>query len=83
MLKKSYLNNNIYFEFQLFLFYIKDLNTKAILFSGQSKDGLYILFESFAISIHQVYWSSYVSASVDLCHRQLGHPTSYFFNFLV
>ena len=52
MLKKSYLNNNIYFEFQLFLFYIKDLNTKAILFSGQSKDGLYILFESFAISIH-------------------------------
>jgi len=83
MLKKSCLDNNAYFKFHLFLFYIKDLNTQVILFYGQSKDGLYILFESFAISIHQVYWSPYVFVYVDLYHRQLGHPTSYCFIFLV
>ena len=52
--------NNIYFEFQASMFYVKDLTTKAALLSGQSNDGLYVLFESSATTIPQAYWSLYV-----------------------
>jgi hypothetical protein len=80
--QKFCLDNNIYFEFHPFLFYIKDLNSKALLFSSQSKNGLYVLSESSSMSIPQAYWFPCVSAFVDLWHRQLGHPTSCIFNFL-
>ena len=40
--------------------YVKDLTTKAALLSGQSNDGLYVLFESSATTIPQAYWSLYV-----------------------
>jgi hypothetical protein len=33
-------DNNIYFKFQAFVFYVKDFNTKSVLLSDQSKDGL-------------------------------------------
>jgi hypothetical protein len=33
-------DNNVYFKFQAFVFYVKDLNTKPVLLSGQSKDDL-------------------------------------------
>jgi len=32
--QKFYLNNNVYFEFHPFVFYVKDLNTKEVLLSG-------------------------------------------------
>jgi len=64
--QKFFLNNNIYFEFHSFVFYIKDVNTKALILSGQSKDGLYVLSESSAMLISQVYWSLCISTSVDL-----------------
>ena len=32
--QKFYLVNNIYFEFHQFVFYVKDLNTKAVLLLG-------------------------------------------------
>jgi len=53
--QKSCLDNNVYFEFHLFVFYIKDFNIKALLFSGQSKDGLYILSKTSTTFIPQAY----------------------------
>jgi len=83
--QKFCLVNNVYFKFHPFLFYVKDLNTNEVLLLGQSKDGLYTLsrFRSSVPSIPQAYWSPCISASADLCHRRLGHPTSHIFQFLV
>jgi len=83
--QKFYLDNNVYFEFHPFLFYVKDLNTNEVLLSGQSKDGLYTLsrFRSSVPSIPQPYWFPCISASADLWHRRLGHSTSHIFQFLV
>jgi histone deacetylase 1/2 len=79
--QKFCLDNNVYFEFHPFLFYVKDLNTNEVLLSGQSKDGLYTLFRfrSSIPSIPQAYWSPCISASANLWHRRLGHPTSHIF----
>jgi hypothetical protein len=52
--QKFYLDNNVYFEFHLF-FYVKDLNTKVVPLSGQSRDGLYALTRSFVMSVPQAY----------------------------
>jgi len=49
--QKFYRDNNVCFEFHTYVFYVKDLTTKAVLFSYQSNDGLYILSESFATTI--------------------------------
>jgi hypothetical protein len=76
-------DNNVYFEFHASMFYVKDLTTKVVLLSGQSNDGLYVLFESSATTIPQAYWSPCVSATADLWHCRLGHPTSFIFNLLV
>ena len=81
--QKFYLNNNFYLEFHPFVFYIKDLNTKALLLFCQSKDGLYVLTKSFVTSIPQTYWSLCLSVSADLWYRWLGHHTSCIFSFLV
>jgi len=40
-------------------------------------------FRSSVPSIPQAYWSPCISASADLWHRRLGHPTSRIFQFLV
>jgi len=83
--QKFCLDNNVYFEFHPFLFYVKDLNTNEVLLSGHSKDGLYTLsrFRSSIMSVPQAYWSPCISTSADLWHRRLGHPTSHIFQFLV
>jgi histone deacetylase 1/2 len=65
------------------VFYVKDLNTNEVLLSCQSKDGLYVLSRSSIPSIPQAYWSPGISASADLWHRRLGHPTSRIFQLLV
>jgi hypothetical protein len=44
--QKFYRDYIAYFEFHASVFYVKDLTTKAILLSGQSNNGLYIMFES-------------------------------------
>jgi histone deacetylase 1/2 len=54
-----------------------------VLLSGQSNDGLYVLSKSSATTIPQAYWSPYVSVTVDMWHRRLGHSTSCIFNLLV
>ena len=81
--QKFYLDNNVYFEFHPRVFYVKDLNTHEVLLSGQSKDGLYALTKSSVTSVPQAYWSPYTSASADLWHRRLGHPTSHIFQLLI
>ena len=81
--QKFYRDNNVYFEFHAFVFYVKDLITKAVFLSGQSNDGFYILSKSSVTTIPQAYWSPCVSATVDLWHHRLGHPTSRIFNLLV
>jgi histone deacetylase 1/2 len=52
-IQKFCLDNNVYFEFYLFVFYAKDLNTKAVLHSGQSKDDLYALTKSSVMLVPQ------------------------------
>jgi hypothetical protein len=44
--QKFCLDNNIYFEFHPFVFYVKDLNTNQVHLSSQSQDGLYALSKS-------------------------------------
>jgi len=41
------------------------------------------LSRSSVSSVAQAYWSPCISASADLWHRQLGHPTSRIFQLLV
>jgi histone deacetylase 1/2 len=65
------------------MFYVKDLVTKEVLLSGQSHYGLYVLSESSAVSVPQAFWSPCISATVDLWHHRLGHPTPCIFNLLV
>jgi len=49
--QQFYRDNHVYFEFYASVFYVKDLITKEVLLSGQSNDGLYVLFESSAMPI--------------------------------
>jgi histone deacetylase 1/2 len=65
------------------MFYVKDLVTKEVLLSDQSHDGLYVLSESSATSVPQAFWSPCISATADLWHCRLGHPTPRIFNLLV
>jgi hypothetical protein len=51
LVKKYFRDNNDYFEFHAFMFYVKDLTTKTVLFSGESNNGLNVLSESSATSI--------------------------------
>jgi histone deacetylase 1/2 len=81
--QKFCLDNNVYFEFHPHVFYVKDLNTHEVLLSGQSKDGLYALAKSSVTSVPQAYWSPCTSASTDLWHRRLGHPTPRIFQLLI
>jgi len=76
-------DNHVYFEFHASMFYLKDLVTKEVLLSGQSHDGLYVLSESSATPVPQAFWSPCISATADLWHRCLGHPTPHIFNLLV
>ena len=73
--QKLYRDNHVYFEFYASMFYVKDLITKEFLLSGQSIDGLYVLSVSSVMSVPQAFWSPYISATADLWHRRLGHPT--------
>jgi len=81
--QKFCLDNNVYFEFHPFVFYVKNLNTNEVLLSGQSQDVLYALSKSSKTSIPQVYWSPYIFASADVWHHRLDHPTSCIFQLLV
>jgi hypothetical protein len=76
-------DNHVYFEFHTSVFYVKDLITNEVLLYSQSSDGLYILSESFVMSIPQAYWSPCISVTVDLWHHRLGHPTSCILNLLI
>jgi histone deacetylase 1/2 len=81
--QKFCLENNVFFEFHSCLFYIKDLMTKEVLLSGQSKDGLYVLSESSAMSLPQAFSSTCLSTSADIWHRRLGHPSPCILHLLV
>ena len=76
-------DNHVYFEFHDSVFYVKDLVTKEVLLSSRSHDGLYVLSESSATSVPQAFWSPCISATAELWHRRLGHPTPRILNLLV
>jgi histone deacetylase 1/2 len=81
--QKFCLENNVFFEFHPFVFYVKDLMTKEVLLSGRSGDGLYVLSESSATSLPQAFLSTRISTSTDVWHRRLGHPSPRILHFLV
>jgi len=74
--------NCVFFEFHSSVFYVKDLITKEVLLSGQSKDGLYVLSEYSTTSIPQAFLSASLSTSADIWHHRLGHPSSWVLIFL-
>jgi len=49
--QKFYLHDHVFFKFYSFIFYVKDLITKAMLQSIHNKDGFYVIFKSSATSI--------------------------------
>jgi histone deacetylase 1/2 len=57
--------------------------TKEVLLSGQSRDGLYVLSESSAMSLPQAFSSTCLSTSADIWHRRLGHPSPRILHLLV
>jgi len=57
--------------------------TKKVLLSSWSRYGLYVLFESFATSLPQVFSSTCLSTSSDVWHRWRGHPSPHILHFLV
>jgi hypothetical protein len=73
--QKFYRDNHVYFEFLAYMFYVKDLVTKKVLFFSQSNDGLYVISESFATSVRQAFWSPCIFATDDMWHCRLVHPT--------
>ena len=77
------IENNVFFEFHSFVFYVKDLITKEVLLSGHSRDGLYIMSESSATSLPQAFLTARRSTSADVWHRRLGHPSSRILRLLV
>jgi len=73
----------MFFKFHSFIFYVKDLITKEVLLFDWSRDGLYILSESSATSLPQVFSSTCLSTSADVWHRRLRHPSPHILYFLV
>ena len=63
-----------FLSFTHLFFYVKDLITKEVLFSGQIKDGLYILTDFSATCLPQAFLSN----SVDVWHNRLDHPALVF-----
>jgi hypothetical protein len=74
--------NYVFFEFLSSVFYVKDLITKEVLLSGQSKEGLYILLKSSATSMPQAFLSISLPTSTDIWHRRLSHPNSLILSLL-
>jgi len=70
--------NYVFFEFHSSVFYVKDLITKEVLLSGQSKDGHYVLSESSATSLPHAFLSTSMTTFADIWHRRLGHPSPVF-----
>jgi len=53
------------------------------LFLSQSRDGLYVLSESSAMSLPQIFLSTRLSVLADVWRRRLGYPSPHILNFLV
>jgi histone deacetylase 1/2 len=81
--QKFCIENNVFFEFHSSMFYVKDLITKEVLLSGQSRDGLYVLSESSATFVHEAFLSTSVSSTADVWHRHFGHPSSHILGSLI
>lgn len=66
-------DNNVFFEFHVDCFFVKDPTTKKVLLSDRSKNGLYTLPIKISSSFQPfAYLSS--KASSDCWHLRLGHP---------
>ncbi|KAG8473394.1 hypothetical protein CXB51_035704 [Gossypium anomalum] len=78
-------DNAVYFEFHLFLCYVKDIKTKKTLLVGHMRDGLYrfdVSNSSLSSSgvtsqpTSMFLGAAQVFSSTDLWHKRLGHPCS-------
>lgn len=66
-------DNDVFFEFHSRFFVVKDQNTRTVLLTGPSHNGLYSLTIPQLQSIKQVVFSV-ERASTDVWHQRLGHP---------
>lgn len=69
--KKFTLDNNVFFEFHPWNFFVKDRDTREVLLRGGCRGGLYNLDVS---SVKQVF--SNVKVSRERWHSRLGHPAT-------
>jgi hypothetical protein len=70
--KKFSLDNNVFFEFHPWYFFVKDRSTREVLLRGGFRGGLYNLDVS---AVKHVFSSVKVSRS--RWHSRLGHPASH------
>jgi histone deacetylase 1/2 len=70
--KRFSLDNNVFFEFHPWYFFIKDRSTRAVLLRGGCRGGLYHIDVS---SISKHVFSS-VKVSRSRWHSRLGHPST-------
>jgi hypothetical protein len=64
---------NVFFEFHLWYYFIKDRATRKLLLEGKCESGLYPLKPSDVESLHQAFVG--YSARPDQWHARFGHPS--------
>jgi hypothetical protein len=67
-------DNNIFFEFHPWYFFIKDQATQSLLLEGRCESGLYPLKPADVAAIKQVFLN--FSASLSQWHARFGHPST-------
>jgi hypothetical protein len=67
-------DNNIFFEFHPWYFFIKDQATQSLLLEGRCESGLYPLKPADVAAIKQVFLNFY--ASLSQWHARFGHPST-------
>jgi histone deacetylase 1/2 len=66
-------DNNVFFEFHPWSYFIKDRATRQLLLEGKCESGLYPIKPSNAASLRQAFVSS--SVQPDQWHARFGHPS--------
>jgi hypothetical protein len=74
-------DNNIFFEFHPWYYFMKDRATRKLLLEGKCKSDLYPLKLSDVESLHQAFVG--YSARPDQWHARFGHPSSQIVRFIL
>ena len=76
-------HNNLYLEFHLTYFLVKDRITGAILLKGECEDGVYPFPEHLRPNFKNAVAYVHERTTLDGWHKRLGHPSSKLVNHLI